>query len=120
MANPNIVNVTTIRGRTIQIEGNSGSSGSFGAWGSDEVVKVNTVLVCNVGSSAVTFSLGLYDTDPLAFGATSGYIVRNVSIPVGSTLSILDAPIYLTGTHGISYDVAGANVHITVSYEEIS
>lgn len=118
MTNPNIVNVTSIYGKTItadlttaeaDILANTASSGT--------VYKINTIIVANVdGSSAadVTIKIGTGTHRP---------IVNNVSVPAGSTLMVLDknSSLYLEEDFEVR-GLASANGALTVivSYEEIS
>ena len=104
MANPNIVNVATIKG------GNFGWNLTASATdtlmtvsGSDVIVKVNRITVANVdGSAAADVSvfvdgLGTAAADgvtPTASDATV-YLAKTISVPADASLVILDTPIYL-------------------------
>ena len=104
MANPNIVNVATIKG------GNFGWNLTASATdtlmtvsGSDVIVKVNRITVANVdGSAAADVSvyvsgLGTAAADgvtPTAADATV-YLAKTISVPADASLVILDTPIYL-------------------------
>lgn len=96
MANPNIVNVTTIYGTTwvlavptsaTAIVTNSAASGT--------VVKVNSLYVGNVDTSAsYKITVELYRPS-LSPGVTSYNMLYQVSIPAGAGLDVLSKSIYL-------------------------
>lgn len=121
MANPNIVNVTSIYGKTIgaaitttttDILTNSAASG--------KILKINTILISNVdGINTASADVTFYDAS-----ATTGYYITDlVAVPAASTLKVItkDSSIYLEEGDKISA-IASANgdLQIIISYEEIS
>ena len=117
MAQPNIVNVTTIRGNTAvanvtnvmtSIVTNSASSGS--------VYKVNALYVSN------------YDTGNVAnvtvsiFRNNYDYYVANlVSIPIQSTLDLISKAVYLQESDSLRIAASANNrLQAVCSYEDIS
>ena len=103
MANPNIVNVTTING------GNAGfnltattTATLMTVSGSGVIVKVNRITVANVdGSAAADVDLFI---DGLGSGATgvtttgadaTVYLAKTISVPADASLVLLDTPIYM-------------------------
>ena len=117
MAQPNIVNVSTIRGNTAvanvtdvttAIVSNPAASGS--------VYKVNAIYVSNIDSA------NLANVDISVFRSGYDYYIANtVSIPVQSTLDILSKAIYLEEEDSLRV-AASTNNHLQVvcSYEDIS
>ena len=103
MANPNIVNVTTING------GNAGfnltattTATLMTVSGSGVIVKVNRITVANVdGSAAADVDLFIDGLGSGAAGVTTTgadatvYLAKTVSVPADATLVISDTPIYL-------------------------
>ncbi len=119
MAAPNIVNVSTITGKTTpfsvttttsDLVANPGSSG--------KVFKVNTVIVGNInGNTAADVSLEFYRS------ATSYFIAKTVAVPADASLVILsrENAIYLEEGDNLRI-TASANSYLQAvcSYEEIS
>jgi hypothetical protein len=120
MANPNIVSVTNIYGKTVgatlttssvDILTNSAASG--------KVFKVNSVYVSNVdGTSNATVDVIFYDASATA----SFYLADGIIIPATSTLVVVsrESFIYLEEGDKIAA-LAGSNddLQIVISYEEI-
>jgi hypothetical protein len=121
MANPNIVNVTSILGKslqaaltttlTTQILANAGSSG--------EVYKINSIIVANIdGTNSADASVFITKSggSPIAIAST-------IAIPADASLTVIDknTSFYLEEGDNIE---AGANADndlvITISYEIIS
>ena len=116
MAAPNLVNVTSIYGKTMGASlGTSNTNMLICA--SNKVYKVNSIIVSNVdGSSAATTTVSWYD------GTTDYRLARTVTIPANSTLVLLgkDAPIYLEEGHSIRGGASAASdLEIVISYEEL-
>jgi hypothetical protein len=123
MAAPNIVNVTTIIGKTTttaltttaqSLVSNAASSG--------KVFKVNSLYVSNIdGSSAQDLTVSLYPEDDIGGSATS--IVSTVSVPADATIIVIDknSSIYLEEDKSIGA-LSGGNSDLVAicSYEEIS
>lgn len=124
MANPNIVNVTSILGVTAQVNLTSTSATSLlsNASGSGHVYKVNTIMVANVdGTSAADITLNRYSA--AALGGTPLAIASTVSVPADSTLVLMDKSngIYLTEDSSLGVTAGTANdLVVTISYEDIS
>jgi hypothetical protein len=118
MAAPNIVNVSTITGKTAvlavtttptDIVSNSGSSNT--------VVKINTLSIANVnGTSAATIVASVFRS------STEFKLAHLISVPAGSTLLVLDKTSSIYLEEGDTLRVtASANsfLHATASYEVI-
>lgn len=124
MAAPNIVNVSTITGKTsvASLTTTSATSVVSNAASSGKVFKINTIMVSNVdGASAATITINLYSA--AALGGTATEIVSTVSVAADSTLIVLskDTAIYLEEDKSIGAIAGTANdLKVICSYEEIS
>ena len=118
MAAPNLVNVTSIYGKTMGASlGTSNTNMLICA--SDKVYKVNSIIVSNVdGTNAFNATVVFYNHDD-----TSNYhIAKLVTVPAGTTLVVLgkDSPIYLEESDKITaYASAASDGQIIISYEEM-
>ena len=126
MANPNIVNVTTING------GNAGfnltattTATLMTVSGSGVIVKVNRITVANVdGSAAADLDLFIAKANFTSAGVTnfdtSGnfYIAKTLSVPPDATLVVLDTPIYLMEADVLKGGASAASdLDLIISYE---
>ena len=117
MAQPNIVNVTTIRGNTAvanvtdvttAVVSNPAASGS--------VYKVNAIYVSNIDSGNTSnISISVYRSD------YDYHIANNISIPISSTLDIISKAIYLEENDSLRVRAsANDRLQAVCSYEDIS
>ena len=124
MAAPNIVNVTTITGKTDQINLSSTSATAVvsNTAASGKVFKVNSLTVANVdGSAAADITISVYSEDDI--GGTATELVSTISVPADATLVVIDKnnSIYLEEDMSIGATAGTANdLKVIVSYEEIS
>jgi len=124
MAAPNIVNVTTITGKTDQINLNSVSAITVvsNAASSGKVFKINSLIVSNVdGTSAADITVAVYSEDDI--GGTATELVSTVSVPADASLVVIDknTSLYLEEDMSIGAIAGTANdLKVVVSYEEIS
>jgi len=124
MANPNIVNVTSILGETVigtltstltTLLSNPASSG--------KVLKINTVLISNVNGTAAqetTLEISPADTGT---STNARSIASTISVPADSTLAAVskDTSFYLMEDKSIIGNVNTANqCEFIISYEVIS
>lgn len=117
MAAPNIVNVTSIIGKTALVSvGTSGTSVVANASGSGKVFKVSSLYVANVDGAAAA-DISVYITR----SATQYYVAYTISVPPDSTLDIINKHLYLEEGDTLSAlaSVAG-DIQVVCSYEEIS
>ena len=121
MAAPNLVNVTSIIGKTMGAAlGTSANTDILGnGTSSGKVLKINSIIVANVdGSNASTVTVHFYDHDN-----TARYnIAHTVSVPADSTLVVIgkDSPIYLEESDHIEAGTDNTNdLSIVISYEEL-
>lgn len=123
MAAPNIVNVTTITGRTTGIAVSSAVTVLVAnAAASSMCLKVNTVIFANVdGTNACDVTMA-YNTS--AGGAGSSFKMLNtVSVPADASLIAIDknSQIYLEeGKSLIAYASTSNDIEAVISYEEIA
>jgi hypothetical protein len=127
VANPNIVNVTTILGNTstnlisstadpfaTALVNNAASSG--------KVYKINSIVAANVdGTSACDITIKIFSQDDL--GGTGTAIASTISVPADATLIVTDktTTFYLLEDKSIGATASAANdIVVTVSWEEIS
>lgn len=124
MAAPNIVNVTTIYGKTTYITPANTTANVLlaNASGSGKVFKINQITVANVdGTNAVDCTVALNTT--AAGGGTSYPLVSTVSVPADATLIVTDksTALYLEEDKSIVVTSGTASkLTYTISYEEIA
>ena len=124
MAAPNIVNVTTIIGKSAQIALSTTSATTLvsNAASSGKVFKINMIQVANVdGSSACDVTVDLHSA--AAGGGTAYSLVSTIAVPADASLVVIDknTAIYLEEDRSITVTAGTANdLEVIVSYEEIS
>lgn len=117
MAAPNIINATTVNGKTaVQQITTSATAIVTNADSSDMVLKVNALYISNVdGTNDATVDIDVY-RDSAAY-----HIAKTITVPADTTLDVLNKMIYLEEgdtlrlTAGTASDLEGV-----CSYEEIS
>lgn len=119
MANPNIVNVTDIRGKlALQNVTTSATAIVSNSGGSNKVFKINSLIVSNVDSAATADI-----TVDIFRSSASTKIASTITIPVDATLVVIskDTSIYLEEGDSLRC-LASANndLQAVCSYEEIS
>ena len=131
MANPNIVNVTSILGTTTYYTP-SGTSAVVllpNAASSGTVFKINQIVAANVdGTNAVDTTVSIYSNGAVAQGSapsggTAYPIVSTVSVPADASLIVVDktTAIYLMEATSITITSGTASkIAYTISYEVIS
>ena len=124
MANPNIVNVTQILGKTTYaaltttlstvLLANSASLG--------KVFKINSIMVANIdGTSAADVTVGI--NTAAGGGGTTYDLAATISVPADATLSVIDKTnsFYLEEDKSIVGGAsANSDLEIVISYEEIN
>lgn len=124
MAAPNIVNVTTITGKTavVDLSTTNATAVVSNAASSGKVFKVNSLYVSNVdGTNAADITISFYAEDDI--GGTATEIVKTVSVPADATLVVIskDTAIYLEEDKSIGATASAASdLKVVCSYEEIS
>ena len=118
MAAPNIVNVTSIYGKTMG-GAITTSNSDMVTCPTDKLLKINSIIVANVdGTNSADVTVQFYN----AGDTTSYHLARTISIPADSTLVVLgkDAPIYLEEGDKIQAQATAAgDLEIIISYEEL-
>ena len=124
MAAPNIVNVTTITGKSAAVDLTTTAATAVvsNAAASGKVFKINSLVVSNVdGTNAADITVSYYSA--AAIGGTATQIVSTVSVPADASLIVIDknTSLYLEEDRSIGATAGAANdLKIVVSYEEIS
>ena len=124
MAAPNIVNVSSILGKTDQYALSSTSQTTIlnNAASSDDVLKVNMIQVANVdGTNACDITIDVHSA--ASGGGTAYSLVATVSVPADASLIVLDksTAIYLEENTSISATAGTASdLEVIVSYEQIT
>lgn len=124
MANPNIVNVTTIYGNSSQVALSTTSATSLvsNAASSGKVFKINSIVVANVdGTSAADITINIYSQ--AALGGTAYAIASTISVPADASLIVTDktTSFYLLENQSIGAIASAANdLVVTASWEEIN
>jgi len=124
MAAPNIVNVTTITGKSavVSLTSTAATAVVSNAAASGKVFKINSLVVSNVdGTNAADITIALYSEDDI--GGTATQIVSTVSVPADASLIVIDknTSIYLEEDRSIGATAGSASdLKVVVSYEEIS
>ena len=118
MANPNIVNVTSIYGKTVGATLTT-STADILTCPAEKLLKLNSIIVSNIdGTNAADVSAVWYNAD----NTTQYHLAKTVSVPADSTLILLgkDAPIYLEEGDKIQALASTASdLDIVISYEEL-
>jgi len=124
VAAPNIVNVTSIIGKSAVIDLTSTSATSVlsNAASSNKVFKIESLIVANVdGTNAADITINYYTA--AALGGTATQIVSTVSVPADSSLVVIDknTSFYLEEDKSIGATAGSANdLKVLISYEDIS
>ena len=124
MANPNIINVTTILGKSavVSLTTTAATAVLSNAAASGKVFKINSLVVSNVdGTNAADITIALYSEDDI--GGTATQIVSTISVPADATLVVIDknTSLYLEEDRSIGATAGSANdLKVVVSYEDIS
>jgi len=131
MANPNIVNVTSILGTTTYLTP-SGTTAVVllpNAASSNTVFKINQIVAANVnGSAAVDTTVSIYTNGAVAQGSapsggTAFPIVSTVSVPADASLIVVDKTTALYLMEGTSIVVTSGTANgitYSISYEVIA
>ena len=129
MANPNIVNVTSIYGGNASWNLSNTLTATLLTVSADVLVKVNSIICANVdGSNAAT--LNLYIDGLTTSGitgvtgtsmATAAYLAKTVNVPADDILVVIDKPIYLMENDILKGGASAASdLDLFMSYEVIN
>ena len=129
MANPNIVNVTSIYGGNASWNLSNTLTATLLTVASDVIVKVNTILCANVdGTNDATLNLyidGLTTSGITGVAgtsmATAAYLAKTVNVPADDILVVIDKPIYLMENDILKGGASAASdLDLFMSYEVIN
>lgn len=123
MANPNIVNVTTIYGNTSYLIPSTTSATTWTALtpATGTVNKIDNIVASNVTAAAATVTVAI---NSAAAGAGTNYrLVYQVPVPVNASIVVVDksTAFYLGEAQSIVVTVGTASaIELTASYEAIT
>jgi hypothetical protein len=124
MANPNIVNVTTLTGNTTYLTPGNTTANTLlsNAASSGLVYKINQIVCANVnGSTAVNATVSI---NSAAAGAGTNYpIISTVSVPASASVIAVDktTAVYLMENSSIVVTSGtSSGITYTISYESIA
>jgi hypothetical protein len=119
MAAPNIVNVTSIFGKTMGASLDLTTTTDILTCAANKVLKINSIIVSNIdGSNNADVTIYFYDSSAAARYA----LASTVTVPADGTLVVVgkDNPIYLEESDQIEAGAsATGDLNIIISYEEI-
>ena len=124
MANPNIVNVTSIYGNTTYVALSTTSTTTLlsNAASSGLVYKVDNIVVSNVnGSTAANVTVSV--NSAAAGGGTAYRLAYQISVPAGASLIVTDksTAFYLMENQSVVITAGTANyLEAVLSYESIN
>ena len=119
MTAPNLLNLTSITGKTIAYNGTTSTVNMItNPANSNKLIKINAIIVTNVdGTNDATVRVGI--TTP----NTQAFLAHDLNIPALTTLVLIDksSSFYLEESE-ILYGSASANLdlNIAISYEELA
>ena len=128
MANPNIVNVTSIYGGNASWNLSATLTAILLTVAVDVVVKVNSILCANVdGTNAAQLNLYVSGVGTTVTGvtgtslATTIYLAKTVNVPADDILVVIDKPIYLMEGDVLQGGASAASdLDLFVSFEVIN
>ena len=128
MANPNIVNVTSIYGESIGQALTTSVDAVVMTVSTHALVKINYIQVANDHATiAVAVTVAITKADFTSAGVASGddnaaiiYLASTINLPSDDILVVLDKPIYLMEGDNLEAGADPATADIFVSYEVIN
>ena len=123
MANPNIVNVTSIYGNTSYLIPSTTAATTWTALtpATGTVNKIDNIVASNVTSSAVAVTVSI--NSATAGGGTAYRIAYQISVPANASLIIVDktTSFYVGESQSVVVTVGtGSALELTAAYEAIS
>ena len=120
MANPNIVNVTSIYGKTVgQAVGITATAIVSNVTASGKILKINILSIANVdGINNADITVDVFKG-----GTTAYHLAKTITVPADATWIIIskDNPIYLEEGDSLRLTASAASdLEAVCSYEEIS
>ena len=128
MANPNIVNVTSIYGWNASWNLSATTTSTLLTVSADVLVKVNSIICANVdGTNDATLNLYIDGVGTTVTGvsgtslATAIYLAKTVNVPADDILVVIDKPIYLMEGDILKGGASAASdLDLFMSYEVIN
>ena len=128
MANPNIVNVTSIYGESIGEALTTTVTTDIMTVATHVLVKINYIQVANDHASTATdVTVAIVKSDFTSAGIGSGednaatiYLASTINLPADDVLVVLDKPIYLMEGDVLEGGANPATADIFISYEVIN
>lgn len=119
MAAPNLVNVSSIYGKTVGAALGTTTTTDILTCAANKLLKINSILVSNIdGTNDASTTVYFYDSS-----ATTRYALAfTIAVPADTTLVVIgkDSPIYLEESDQIEAGASAASdLQIVVSYEEL-
>lgn len=117
MANPNIINVSALYGKTaVQSVGTSATAIVTNSSGSGKVYKINLLMVANVdGTSAANITADIYRS------STAYCLASTIAVPADASIVLLDKTLYLEEGDSLRLTAGSASdLQAVCSYEEIN
>lgn len=134
MANPNIVNVTSIYGNTAYVIPNGTTANT--AWtyngttsltgltpAANTVNRITSIVVSNTTSSAATGTVAIANNATFGSGTVVSYLAYQVSVPANTTLIVTDktTSFYVTENQSVGVTSGTANaLTYTATFEAIT
>ena len=128
MANPNIVNVTSIYGGNASWNLSNTLTSTLLTVAADVLVKVNSIICANVdGTNDAQLNLYIDGVGTTVTGvtgtslATAIYLAKTVNVPADDILVVIDKPIYLMEADILKGGASAASdLDLFMSYEVIN
>lgn len=125
MANPNIVNVTTIHGESIGAVLTADMDRDIMTVVIHKLLKINYISVCNTSTSvakAVTVIMSKTNFESAGVGASDDeagdiYLAATMNVPANDTLVIIDTPVYLMAGDTLKAGSTPAGGLMFISFE---
>jgi hypothetical protein len=118
MANPNLVAVTSIYGKSIQGALGTTVTTDLLTCPSDKLLKINAIIIANIdGTNAATVTMGIIKS-----GGSVVLFASTISVPADATLVLIDknSSFYLQEGDLIEGGAgAASDLTYTISYEEL-
>ena len=124
MANPNLLSLSAIYGKTVAVSLTSTNATSIlsNASSSGKIFKINSLLVSN-NDTSVSVSITINYYSAAALGGTAYPVASTVSVPAKSTIAIVEkgTQIYLEEDKSIGATAGTASkLNVVCSYEDLS
>ena len=120
MANPNIINATSIYGKTVYDSDVATTDATLVDYvATDKILKINTIIAANIdGTNDADISVWV----ALGSGAAAFYLAKTVTVPADSSLVIIskDTSFYLEeGLRIRALASAAGDISLMCSYDEL-